>query len=1494
MSAIFKTKLKAAKIAVTEKNYDYAYDLCHDLLELDEPNYNVYILLGISCQNLEKWDEGEKAYKKAIEMPKANILAWQGICALYEAAKATDKYELSLKDLQNRFLLEGNKEKAWETTSKLILLAEQSGDTRKLIDVLRQLTADGPLCSLLDPSIVTAPTPPSLPELLMRIYSMENELDIKTIEKEINKRKTRLDAGPIAKVRKDVKSEVWGQSGVLDTLKQLIFLYSERDNALDQKLHFEERYFNSLMERIPTINDIQARSAMSDDMVAVAWDLVLHEKCASAFEHLMSITYCDETANQLSNLVKKYIQIFPGGRMVPFVEAWSAAKEGSCTTIMLDFARDSIKECTESPFAYVQLVQVASSCREHRLVIDSGIASREVLRQFNNCFGTNLWQSQLAVDMNVADAYMEIGPEHAGDADYLYRKCLEVDPGNARAILGLGLSLCAQGNYDESRQLLSATLENDPQNHLALGGLGYVAIKEGKIHEAVDYLQKAIDISPNHAVHHVNMGNAYWQMGGKWQQDKQFAYTSWIKAARIDSNIAEVFCGLGKWYQNHGNDDARAKKCFSKAVDLDHANGDAGQMLAEIYIKEGSDDLCEELLVQATEARHDQKWAWGLLGFLRLRQDNYEQAIIAFRSALGLDRNDRLCWEGLCQAYMGIGRLNTAAKVAQKVVELDPFCVSGHWLRARACLLTRDLELSLQHFDLAIDRMETEVSDNSKTNTSLLWAQPLAIGRAECLVSFAEKWYADGFFGRAVNASNHALCTIFQHILRQNKPISERKYPVYLVWSIVYTACIWNISTKSIFDSHPELACIETVRALIESGKSAVGSFKLPRFLAETVHAATEGCAEIKVAKGVSNEYTVLLFQLAQQSALLRILTATSPMLASAAWVDLGRLYYERKTAIHPTILQPEEADAAAVKAEAVGELLSEAAARCALAAIQLDAGNANAYNLQGVVASCTQVDNQQQAALAQHAFIMASRHSPGSAVPWANLGYLYMHHGDIELANRAFSEAQRVDPEFAPGWVGQAIIAETLGSSECVELFETCLFASTMPKAVADYGYAKQVWRHAVEHNEASVYHRNESVLLKGESSNKNKKAAGYSYSTTGSHTADSKRELSVREQNRLVFAIYAVRRYIERTGDSRGAPGRHLLGLLLEQSQEYENAAATYLAAYDWVASEEHDKVRLWVALTHLGRAQCSAEMYDNAVETYEKADALLSDDTTGEITGAIGTEAKAQTLYFTLGYSLALFFAGRLEESLGRFEQALVQTESIPSVRPLVAVMLAQVMWALGTNEHRELGRQHLLEVISEHTDFLPGLSSLFAMGVLQGDDQLIGATYTELQKARSGSGGGSLVVAKLESCLAAVHGDAPGGRRALTKAVHRHPDDGSLWLLLAEFEALCGRQDAMAMGARVAFDLFRLAMHGHISWGRKPSQGQVNSATLDVAKSALVVRSRALMANASGRSQKAAVVDARSAAKRAVMYHPWSQDAWNCLSEAFLSEHHQQKQ
>ncbi|KAJ1835332.1 hypothetical protein LPJ63_001220 [Coemansia sp. RSA 2711] len=1321
-------KLKAAKAAVGEKNYDYAYDLCHDLLEMDRSNYNVYILLGVSCQHLGKYAEGEGTYAHAQTMPKANVLAWQGLCALYEASGDRTKHEQALQSLCDRLVVEGNRNKAWETMNKVILLVES--DDRRLVSVLRGLTQAGPYHDLLKAE--ADPQPPTEMELLERMCEIESTLDSRMVESEVNKRRTRLGAGPVQRVRAEVRAEVYGKSTLLDTLQQLVAACVDA-NDLDRLMSHEQRYFECLDDRLEFVDDTQ-RAAAVEQLQNMAADLVTNGRCAAAFEFLIETVDIDDT--RLGEMAAQYVELFPDARLVPAVSAWLALRDPVATV-----DADSIRGI-ESPFARAQLVAAMARNRQHRACVDAAVAARTAQQTFADKYGIRLQRSRLAVDLAAADAYMQIGKEHADDAERLYRTCLEADANNKAAALGLGLATCALGHGDEGRQLLQRLVDSDAHNHRAWGGLGAALVDAGDLHGAVDAFRHAIAEAPEYAPHHVGLASALWQLGGEWRHDKQHAYTSWLTAARLDPTDPSVFSGLGQWYQEH-DDNVRARRCFAKAVSLDCTNSIAAPLLADIYAREGSDDLCEELLQRATDNSFALPWAWRRLGFLHLRQGASERAVAAFQSALSSDRTDCLCWEGLCEAYMGIGRIHTAVKVAQKIVDLEPGRVAGHWLSAQACMRAQALDQALNHFDCA---MKCAGAD------SALWQRPLVVARAECLALSAEKWFSDGLFGRSADAANAALSAVLGV-----RPQS------FLEWGIVHTACAWLVRTQTQIGQHQELLLVDVVTTLAEQAQQ-LDAEPMPTYLADAVQTA----AREERVSGQGNGYVEQLFVLAGRATRLRVMLAGSAVLASAAWTDLGFVYYEHSTRVDSSLPRLLQQDDESFKPSP----LLDAATACALAAIQLDGANARAYNLQGTVASLAR-----NAGLAQHAFIMATRRASLSALPWANLGFLYLAHGDVELGNKAFARAQMLEPDLYAGWLGQALIAEQVGSAECVELFEACLLLEGVSTEIADFGYALQVWRAA---------------------------AARF---------ADTSKPTGVRshsEQNRLLLAIYAARRYVARADDSQGV-GHHVLGMLLEQNGEYEAAADTYARALDRVSASDE---RLWIAWASLARAQCSAQQYSDAVSSYARAAELLD----------VCEPSRRQLLGFTLGHSLALFFAGELEDSLHMFERTLSQTEG-EAEQPAVSLMLAQVLWALGTDEHRALARQHLVDAMSESA-YTPGLSALFAMGLLTDDADLVTAAHAELRSADDPT----YSCARLESYLAILRGDPVAGRRALSRALHRRPDDASLWLLAADFELLCGQRRPGKSAA--ALELFGLAGSGRTdaeAKGEAPTQSTTDVLT-----------------------------------------------------------------
>ncbi|KAJ8909617.1 hypothetical protein NQ315_004979 [Exocentrus adspersus] len=108
-------------------------------------------------------------------------------------------------------------------------------------------------------------------------------------------------------------------------------------------------------------------------------------------------------------------------------------------------------------------------------------------------------------------------------------------------------------------------------------------------------------------------------------------------------------------------------------------------------------------------------------------------------------------------------------------------------------------------------------------------------------------------------------------------------------------------------------------------------------------------------------------------------------------------------------------------------------------------------WNLLGNVAMRKDPPNY---ALGQHAFIKAVTADHNTAVAWTNLGILYLLMDNIKLANKAFSQGQRSDPNYVNSWIGQALIAEKMGHEEAMDLFRHSTQLGQQQQGSLGYGH--------------------------------------------------------------------------------------------------------------------------------------------------------------------------------------------------------------------------------------------------------------------------------------------------------------------------------------------------------------------------------------------------------------------------------------------------------
>uniref|UniRef100_A0A669R1N4 Tetratricopeptide repeat domain 37 n=1 Tax=Phasianus colchicus TaxID=9054 RepID=A0A669R1N4_PHACC len=132
-------------------------------------------------------------------------------------------------------------------------------------------------------------------------------------------------------------------------------------------------------------------------------------------------------------------------------------------------------------------------------------------------------------------------------------------------------------------------------------------------------------------------------------------------------------------------------------------------------------------------------------------------------------------------------------------------------------------------------------------------------------------------------------------------------------------------------------------------------------------------------------------------------------------WCDLGINYYR----------QAEHLTAEGTDKNEISELL-EKSLQCLKKAVRLDSKNHLYWNALGVVASCSAIGNY---ALAQHSFIKSVQAEEiVSAVAMLSLV--------LQQAHEAFKVAQSLEPSYLMCWIGQALVAEAVGSYDAMDLF--------------------------------------------------------------------------------------------------------------------------------------------------------------------------------------------------------------------------------------------------------------------------------------------------------------------------------------------------------------------------------------------------------------------------------------------------------------------------
>uniref|UniRef100_A0A8C9TJ24 SKI3 subunit of superkiller complex n=1 Tax=Scleropages formosus TaxID=113540 RepID=A0A8C9TJ24_SCLFO len=902
-------------------------------------------------------------------------------------------------------------------------------------------------------------------------------------------------------------------------------------------------------------------------------------------------------------------------------------------------------------------------------------------------------------------------------------------------------------NSDEAARCFTQLLDLDENSGLGRIGFGVRALEEGKYEEAIKHLAQGLK--------RMRSSTLAWYSLAQGQ----------IKMHRYRDSV--VSCNQGICFPAHIP--SRCIACISPSVfQIPHADKDPVLMSfkGRAYLQKGSLDQLSTELLASNPGLAD---AVALQGLAHLAKDELQQAEQNFLKAVELRPDSWEYYFLLGRLYWHMGKESQRDKSKTqthllKAAKLDPFLgpafrYLGHYyreitkdrVRARGCYkrafeldngdvesgaATVDLSMEQGDMDSALEVLKAVTEKATPGSAKWAWMRRglyhLKIGQhSQAIADLQAALRADPqdcicweCLGEAY-LNRRSFTAALKAFARAHQLNQESIYNLYQMAAIKQTLGKFKEAAseylqiikreeyvpalKGLGECHLAMAraaledyldgrAVDLIQEAISYLFRAVRQrpdlsclWKLLGDACTATHTVSPNRARVLIPGTLSGldppdqEHTLTQTQVLKLGE--RCYAQALKLMAEAAnlWYDLGLNYYHQSSRLTSPEQDPEY------------KLLLEKSLQCVKKAVMLDSSNHSYWNALGVVAMSKGIENF---ALAQHSFIKSVKM-------------------EANLAHEAFKIAQSLEPLYVRCWIGQALIAETVGSYDTMDLFRHTTELSTHTEGVK--GYAFWVC----------------STLL--DKSNRDSELYRY----------------NIIQMNAVSAAQVALCKYTERIQTDSGA--FTMLGYLNEHLHLKKQARQAYQRAAELLRSSEQSE-SLNFALRNYARALCNTGQWDKAVRVY--------------------SSTPKEELHDLTGLALACFRAGHLQDSLRAYEQALTVASS-EKEKTYILTALAILQHRQGC---MDVAKTLLFKCSMLQEPAAESLLSLCALGLVHSDSTLASAALSELLKRTSGQGTVEERCI-LTCTLLALQGNYSAVQKEAARAVHSNPGNPSLWALLS---------------------------------------------------------------------------------------------------------------
>jgi len=1318
-----KAALKAMKDAIAKQKWDDAISLAQDVFDKDPKNYLGYVFYAFALDKKNQTDEAEKAYQKASELRPEESQAWQGLIKLYEkrGSSSIPKYHKAALKLAEIFRDANEIDKCYDVVQKFVDFALNQGDRSQYVQALHIMLPDSPIYDALEARV---PHPQKTYETMAQILEVDEKKRINTL---IGERRTRLGA-KLGEVTVEVTREVLCNSPLAEIYQQLI-IWTRED---DIRRQYEEKLLQFCYDRLLSMHpkdkpkELPNVQKLANDMVIIDYPFKL------AWDIAIEWQDCKEFKDWDFNVLRQYCAHFPDSDLYRVLTAFMTSnispfpkleKDDKKPTVPIqkpentDDSSDDDDEGGGAPTSVIPYtdedrllmmtegIATTSSLLAHRIVgeyyqhLEEHETNAELMRKAMKLMVKETERTG-KVFINTNQAYMVYlgtalvyyqSPRNHGEAKFLFDKVLEVDQTSTPAMIGVGLIYEEEEEFDQAIDFLERALVGDPGNLRVRAEVAWLYALKGDYTRGKSELEALLEPMTEEDVSKETLAQTRYRLGMCiWNLDDS-------KAARKSRKGAYAY--------------------FLEALKADFSFAPAYTSLGIYYADYGKDK---------------------------------KRARKCFLQAVELSSSEVQSAERLARSFADDGDWDQVELVARRVVE------SG---KVKPPPGSKRKGISWPYSALGVAELNKQ--DHGKAIVSFQNALRMTPNDYHSWVGLGESYYNSGRYIAATKALQNAqkleetetsipeddMWFTKYMLANVKREIAEYDDAIELYEQVVKTRPDEDGVAIALMQTLVEdaLDCVDKglFGKAIELAKSVLSSaLAVPAAVTETFNywkAVGDACSvfssvQSRLLDFPTEDVRKIIEQGEDAEVPFTVLhdidgVGKGVIFAKGLYSEDEQLGVDLTRSLHASILAHKRAihlctqdiHAQAVAYYNLGwaenrahqclpadirtqsSRYQKAAVRCFKRAIELEASNTDFWNALGVVTS------EINPSVAQHAFVRSLYLNERSAHAWTNLGALALVQNDPQFANDAFTRAQSNDPDYAHAWLGQGFVALLYGDSK----------------------EARGLFTHAMDIAEASslATRRHYSVSL-------------------FDHILTNPQGMS---NTSLVHPLFALRQL--QGLNPQELSYEHLAVLLAERTDDIPRAiesltktVATLEANYE--ATESPQALgRFALAKTDLARAYLAAGDYEQAAQCGEMALQLSSDDSENELSAEQRRKARLSA-HLTVG--LAQYFSNELSSALGYFETALSESEDNPDA----VCVLAQVLWATGTEDARDRARSALFEVIERDATHVTSVLLLGVIALLDDDSESLEAVLAEVNTLRTSSAVTDAEQAQIGDVLQAV--------------------------------------------------------------------------------------------------------------------------------------------